>query len=139
MALWWYCDHSRDCSREPRQPRRTRCRGSNVQVQTVDQNVRTARSGIPSCNHKVTRELVLNIEIKLLHSPLLKVEILCDVIAPPKVAGSVGCTATGNPSDKKVAVDGVQPQLKNADLAKKGGFCHNPWAPWFHDESWKIA
>ena len=28
---------------------------------------------------------------------------------------------------------------KASDSPRKGGFCHRPWAPWLHAESWKKA
>src|SRR6202040_1477286 len=47
-----------------------------VQVQTVYQNVGTARARIPRRQNDVTRKLALDVYIELLHASLLEVEVL---------------------------------------------------------------
>src|SRR5258708_7396083 len=48
----------------------------HVQIYTVHQNVRTTRARISSCQHDVSRELMFNIQVKLLNTALFEVGIL---------------------------------------------------------------
>src|ERR1700688_2722387 len=48
----------------------------HVLVQSVDQNVRAARSGVPGCQHDVSRNLALHVQVELLHSSQFEVKVL---------------------------------------------------------------
>ena len=54
----------------------TRRRRAHVQVHTVHQNVRTARSGVARREYDVAGHLVFDVRVELLHATLLKIQIL---------------------------------------------------------------
>src|ERR1035438_7582039 len=75
--------------------------------------------------------------------PCLKLRF-CDCRAPGKTGGVSGDVMTGRnavwmPQPGVPMFWNRQSPSKLSDSARYGGFCHNPCAPWFHDESWKIA
>ena len=57
---------------------RSACRRRlDILVQTIHQNVRTARPGVsPGCQHNVSKNLALQVQVELLHSSLLEVKVL---------------------------------------------------------------
>ena len=48
----------------------------NVQIQSVNQNMCAARPRIPGCQHNVARQLMLDVEVELLHHTLFEIKIL---------------------------------------------------------------
>ena len=57
--------------------RRAACRGgAYIQVQAVDENVRTAGTGVSDRQHHIPGYLSLNVQVELLHLALFEIEIL---------------------------------------------------------------
>ena len=113
----------------------------------------TARTRISHGHHDIARQFLFDVEVELLHPALLEIEIL-RLNGPGKVAGSGCWVKIGNPLETfkpksngptvpaHAAVGAAQPPTVKANWplsAKNGGFSHKPCAPWFQEESWKMA
>ena len=102
-------------------------------------------TGIARRQHEVAGELMFDVEVELLDPAQFEIPVL-GLHSTREVRGIWRRTREGKKElsePERLVEHSRTGQFGKANgvfvSAKKGGFSHSPCAPWFQDESWKIA